>query len=212
MNVHRVLATGLVALAAAGAPPAAAKDYGQVGTTFPVIEPDLLRVIETKLKTMQANGQIDAMNQRLRAKTEAKVRRPDPVAGIETASRVRTWLHDPSIVLDHDIKDHKGQLIAARGKRINPLDYVVVKTPLVFIDGDDEDQVAWAMKRFDDKARLILVRGAPLELMTKRQRRFYFDQAGTLTTKFGITAVPAVVEQAGKAMRVTEAPIKGKVS
>lgn len=212
MSVLRTVSFGLVAFAAAGAPPAAAKDYGQVGTVFAIIEPDLLRVIETKLNTMQASGQIDAMNQRLRSRTEAKVRRPDPVAGIEAAIKVRTWLHDPSIVIDHDIKDHKGQLIAARGKRINPLDYVVVKSPLVFIDGDDEDQVAWALKRFDDKARLILVRGAPLELMTKRQRRFYFDQAGTLTSKFGITAVPAVVEQAGKAMRVTEAPIKGKVS
>ena len=32
--------------AAACCAPAAAKDYGQVGTVFPIIEPDLLRVIE----------------------------------------------------------------------------------------------------------------------------------------------------------------------
>ena len=192
------------------APPAAAKDYGQVGTVFPVIEPDLLRVIEAKLRSMQASGQIDAMNQRLSERTRAKVNRPDAVASIERASKPRSWLYDPSIVIDHDIRDQKGQLVAAKGKRVNPLDYVVIKTPLVFIDGDDDAQVAWAMKRYDDKAKLILVRGAPLELMTARQRRFYFDQNGTLTTKFGITAVPAVVEQAGKAMRVTETPVGGK--
>lgn len=203
---------GLLVFAVAGAPPAAAKDYGQVGTVFPIIEPDLLRVIEAKLNAMQANGQIDAMNRRLAERTRTKVNRPDPVAGIAAATRPRTWLYDPSIVLDHDIRDHKGQLIAARGKRVNPLDYVVVGTPLVFLDGDDEKQVEWALKRFDDKARLILVRGAPLELMTKRQRRFYFDQAGTLTTKFGIVATPAVVEQAGKAMRVTETPVGAKAS
>jgi conjugal transfer pilus assembly protein TraW len=195
---------------AALSPPAAAKDYGQVGTVFPVIEPDLLRVIEAKLKSMQATGQIDAMNQRLADRTRAKVNRPDPVAGIERASKPRSWLYDPSIVIDHDIRDQKGQLVAAKGKRVNALDYVVIKTPLVFIDGDDDAQVAWAMKRYDDKAKVILVRGAPLELMTKRQRRFYFDQNGTLTSKFGITAVPAVVEQAGKAMRVTETPVGGK--
>ena len=194
------------------APPAAAKDYGQVGTVFPVIEPDLLRVIEAKLKSMQATGQIDAMNQRLADRTRAKVNRPDPVAGIERATKPRTWLYDPSIVIDHDIRDQKGQQIAAKGKRVNPLDYVVIKTPLVFIDGDDESQVAWAMKRYDDKAKLILVKGAPLELMTKRQRRFYFDQSGTLTTKFGITAVPAVVEQSGRVMRVTETPVGAKTS
>lgn len=199
-------------LFAAATPPAAAKDYGQVGTVFPIIEPDLLRVIEKKLMTMQAGGQIDAMNQRLRERTEAKVRRPDPVAGIEVATRARTWLYDPSIVIDHDIRDHKGNLVAPAGRRVNPLDFVAVTTPLVFIDGDDEAQVSWALRRFDDKAKLILVRGAPLELMTRRQRRFYFDQAGTLTTKFGITHVPAVVVQAGQAMRVSETPVGAKPS
>ena len=197
---------------AAVAPPAAAKDYGQVGTVFPLLEPDMLRMIELKLRTLQANGQLDAMNQRLRTRTEAKVRRPDPVAGIELATRARTWLFDPSIVIDHDIRDHKGNLISAAGTRVNPLDYVVVTTPLVFIDGDDEAQLAWALKRFDTKARLIMVKGAPLEAMTRHQRRFYFDQAGRLTAKFGITHVPAVVEQAGRVMRVTETPVKGKPS
>ncbi len=85
-------------------------------------------------------------------------------------------------------------------------------TPLVFIDGDDAAQIAWALKRFDTKARLIMVKGAPLEAMTRHQRRFYFDQAGRLTSKFGITYVPAVVEQAGRAMRITETPVKGKPS
>ena len=95
---------------------------------------------------------------------------------------------------------------------VSKLVAVAVTTPLVFIDGDDEAQDAWALKRFDDKAKLILVKGAPLELMTRRQRRFYFDQAGTLTTKFGITHVPAVVVQAGQAMRVSETPVGAKPS
>lgn len=210
--MRRALALFVFLGFAAASPPAAAKDYGQVGTVFPLLEPDLLRVIEAKLRSLQANGQFEAMNQRLRTRTEAKVRRPDPVPGIELATRPRTWLYDPSIVIDHDIRDHKGNLIVAAGRRINPLDYIVVTTPLVFIDGDDEAQLAWALKRFDDKARLIMVKGAPLEAMTRHQRRFYFDQAGTLTTKFGITSVPAVVEQAGRAMRVTETPVRGKSS
>jgi conjugal transfer pilus assembly protein TraW len=161
---------------------------------------------------MQANGQIDAMNQQLRARTEAKVRRPDPVAGIEVATRPRSWLFDPSIVIDHDIRDHKGTLIAAAGKRVNPLDFIVVSTPLVFIDGDDEAQVNWALKRFDDKAKLILVKGAPLELMTNRQRRFYFDQTGTLSRKFGISRVPSIIVQEGQAMRISETPLPVKPS
>ena len=193
------------ALAASLVPTAAsAKDYGQVGTVFPVIEADLLRVIEMKLTSLQATGQMDAMNKRFRERTEAKVRRPTPVAGIDRASVPRSWLYDPSIIIDHEIRDHKGNLIAEKGKRVNPLDFVVVKTPLVFINGDDPAQVAWALKRYDDRAKIIMVAGAPLEAMTAHQRRFYFDQEGRLTAKFGIHAVPAVVVQEGHAMRVNE--------
>jgi conjugal transfer pilus assembly protein TraW len=212
VTLRAIISFSFLSFAVAAAPPAAAKDYGQVGTVFPVIEPDLLRVIEAKLQKMQATGQIDALNQQMRTRTEAKVRRPTPVPGIEAATKPRSWMYDPSIVIDHDIRDHKGTLIAAAGKRINPLDFIVVSTPLVFIDGDDDAQVAWALKRYSDKAKLILVKGAPLELMTKRQRRFYFDQSGTLTTKFGITSVPAVVEQSGRELRITETPVGAKAS
>jgi conjugal transfer pilus assembly protein TraW len=44
--------------------------------------------------------------------------------------------------------------------------------------------------------------------MKARQRRFYFDQGGTLVTHFGIRAVPAVVEQQGRLLRITETPVK----
>jgi conjugal transfer pilus assembly protein TraW len=204
--VRRATSILFGALIAASLPasPVIAKDYGQVGTVFPVIETDLLRVIEQKLSTLQSSGQIDAMNQAFRSHAEAKVRRPTPVPGIERASTPRTWLFDPSIVIDHDIRDQKGNLIAPRGRRVNPLDFIVVKTPLVFINGDDPAQVAWALKRYDDKAKLIMVSGAPLEAMTTYQRRFFFDQDGRLTAKFGIHAVPAVVVQEGHAMRDNE--------
>lgn len=196
--------TAIVATAIAYSWPAPAKDYGQVGTVFPVIEQDLLRVIEMRLKTMQADGRLDAFNQKLKANTEAKVRRPPPVPGIATAIAARSWLFDPSIVIDHDIRDTKGNFIAKKGQRVNPLDFIVVSTPLVFIDGDDEAQLAWAMKKHGQNAKIIMVRGSPLEAMTRHQRRFYFDQSGILVRRFGIQAVPALVVQEGKAMRISE--------
>lgn len=202
--MRRALVLVAAALIVCASSPSQAKDYGHVGNVFPVIEADLLRVIEMKLTALKANGQMDAMNERFRQRTEAKVRRPTPVPGIERAIAPRSWLFDPSIVIDHDIRDQKGNLIAERGRRVNPLDFIVVKTPLVFIDGDDPAQIAWALKTYDASAKLIMVSGAPLEAMTTHHRRFYFDQNGELTAKFGIRAVPAVVVQEGHAMRVRE--------
>ena len=102
-------------------------------------------------------------------------------------------------------------MIVAAGTRVNPLDTVLLRVPLVFLDGDDPEQLAWATRRYaSTKAKLILVRGAPLELMKARQRRFYFDQGGSLVKHFGIRAVPATVEQQGRLLIITEQPVRAK--
>ena len=182
-----------------------AKDYGQAGQTFPVIEPDLLATIEARLKRAEASGELARMNAAFARRVEAKVRRPDPVSGITPAQELRSWQFDPTVTVEQDIRDSKGQLIAAAGQRINPLDFVTIKQDLVFVDGNDAAQMAWATTRYSDaKAKIILVNGSPIEEMTNRQRRFYFDQEGRLTGKFGIQHTPAVVSPVGRVMQVNE--------
>lgn len=189
--------------------PAAAKDYGQHGTLWPVIEPDLLEQIEARLKHLEASGETARLHERLKQRTIARVNRPVPVAGIAHAASHRSWQFDPTISAERDIADDKGRIIIARGTRVNPLDSVSLRAPLVFLDGDDPAQLAWASTRYGKtNAKLILVRGAPLALMKARQRRFYFDQGGALVKHFGIRAVPAVVEQQGRMLRITETPVK----
>ena len=132
-------------------------------------------------------------------------------AGVGPASATRSWRFDPTITVERNIADDKGRVIIAAGTRVNPLDTVPLRAPLVFLDGDDPAQLAWAARRFAaTRAKLILVRGAPLELMKARQRRFYFDQGGSLVKHFGIRAVPATVEQQDRALIVTEQAIERK--
>lgn len=189
--------------------PAAAKDYGQHGTLWPVTEPDLLKQIEARLGHLEATGETARLNERLKQRTIARVNRPEPVAGIIHAASLRSWQLDPTISAERDIADEKGRIIIAAGTRVNPLDTVSLRAPLVFLDGDDPAQLAWASARHGKtNAKLILVRGSPLALMKARQRRFYFDQGGTLVKHFGIRAVPAVVEQQGRVLRITETPVK----
>lgn len=186
-----------------------AKDYGQAGQAFPVIEPDLLTTIESRLKRAEASGELARTNEMFARRAEAKVRRPTPVAGISPAEEARTWDYDPSVTLERAIHDQKGNLIAAAGQKINPLDFVAIRQDLVFIDGDNEAQIAWATSRYTElKAKIIFVNGSPIEAMTARKRRFYFDQEGKLTAKFGIQHAPAVVTQTGRIMRVSEHVLK----
>lgn len=197
------------ALALIVANQASARDYGQQGTVWPVIEPDLLQQIHARLQHLEATGETARLNEELKRRTIARVNRPEPVAGITSASEKRVWRFDPTITVERDIADDKGRVIIAAGTRVNPLDTVPLRAPLVFLDGDDPAQLAWAAQRYGaTRAKLILVRGAPLELMKARQRRFYFDQGGNLVKHFGIRAVPATVEQQGRLLVITEAPIK----
>ena len=180
-----------------------ARDYGQRGTVFPVIERDLLEQIHSRLTQMERSGETARLNEDLKRRTIARVNRPDPVAGIVRASEARRWQFDPTITLAADIRGAKGELIHAAGTRVNPLDSVQLRAELLFLDGDDPDQLAWALKQAAN-AKLILVIGAPLELMKARQRRFYFDQGGKLTERFGIRSVPARVRQQGRLLEISE--------
>ena len=186
-----------------------ARDFGQLGQTFPIAEADLLTTIEARLQRAQANGEMDRVNATFAKRVEAKVRRPAPVAGITAAEEPRTWDYDPTITLEREIRDHKGQLIAAAGQRINPLDFVSMRQSLVFVDGDDAAQVDWATQRFTElNAKIIFVNGSPIESMTSRKRRFFFDQEGRITGKFGIRHTPAVVVQTGRLLHVSETVLK----
>ncbi|MBB3694939.1 type-F conjugative transfer system protein TraW [Sphingomonas sp. BK580] len=187
-----------------------ARDHGVVGQTFPIAEPDLLATIEAKLQRLQAEGEIDRMNAAFAKRTEARVRRPKPVAGITPASEARTWAYDPTITIERDVQDQKGNYIARRGQTVNPLDFTAVTQALVFIDGDNDAEMAWATANYSDlKAKIILVNGSPIDEMTQRQRRFYFDQEGRLTGKLGIRHTPAVAIQDGRVMKLSEIKLKG---
>jgi conjugal transfer pilus assembly protein TraW len=198
-----------LALALGFASPGAARDLGAYGATFPVIEQDLLSVLLARLKAAEASGKLADLNRAFTARVKAKLNRPPPVAGITHTDQPRTWLFDPSITVPQDFADQNGRVFARKGEVINPLDRLPgFNRVLIFIDGDDAGQIAFAVRRArrdaQSKAYIVLTSGAPIELMRKTRVEFFFDQDGSLTRHFGVTQVPAVVERAGRALRVSE--------
>lgn len=191
------------------AAPAGAKDYGTLGTTWTIAEPDLLQVIRARLMAAQQSGALAAMNAKFVAAAEASVHRPHAVAGITPATADRHWLFDPSVTIAEDIRDARGQLIAAKGQRFNPLHVVGMAHAFAFVDGDSPDEVGWALKQgAPDKLWIVLTRGSPTDRMKELQRRFYFDQQGVLTARFGIEHTPALLEQKGDALDIHEVALK----
>lgn len=193
--------------------PAQAKDFGVLGEIYPIVETDLLLAIEQRLRHMEATGQFAALNEQMKTKAVARVRRPAPVAGLSPASAIRTWVHDPAVAVENDIKDTKGNLIALAGQRVNPMSFVRLTQDLVFVDGDNRAEIEWAVRNWPtSKAKIIFVSGSPFDEMKPYQRRFFFDQGGQLIGKFGIRHTPATVTSEGDMLRVTEHVVKGPKS
>ena len=188
---------------------AQAKDLGVYGETFPIAEENLLKVIQLKLKAMEENGELAHVQQKLAQKAGEKIRRPSPVKGLIKTQTPRRWFYDPSMTVESDIKDPKGNLIAAQGTVINPLDKMSWGVPLLFLDGNDPAQVAWAEAQHS-LAKWVLVKGSPVELEEKLKRPVYFDQAGMLVNKFGIRAVPCRISQKDKKLLVEELTLERK--
>ena len=182
---------------------ASAKDLGVYGETFPIAEENFLTVIQNKLKTMEENGTLDKIQQELVQKASTKIRHPSPLKNLTKTQTPRQWFYDPSLTIEKDIKDHKGHLIAAKGAIINPLDTVPWGAPLLFLDGDDPEQVSWAETQ-DSLAKWVLVKGSPVDMEEQRKCPVYFDQAGILVKRFEIQQIPCRVSQKDKKLFVEE--------
>jgi conjugal transfer pilus assembly protein TraW len=185
------------------------KDLGVYGEVFPIEERSLLDVIKAKLQDLLHSGALSDHQNTILQKTKERLNRPLPVENVHKTEKPRSFAYDPSITVTDDLKDHEGRIFHHKGTKVNPLETHSLPCPLLFVDGDDEAQVAWAIGQFKaagpyHKPKVILVKGAPFELSEKLGFPMYFDQSGALVKKFGITQVPARVSQEGKTLWVEE--------
>jgi conjugal transfer pilus assembly protein TraW len=186
--------------------PCSAKDLGVIGTTFDIVEKSLLKIIEEKLQELKVSGKLTDYQKELQERVRLSINRPRPVEGLQKTITYQSREYDPSFVLDKDIKDHEGNLIATAGTKYNPLDYHLFGKPLLLIDGDDVTQVAWALNQ---EGKIVLIQGTPLLLTKEHKRTFFFDQGGVLVRKLGLSKVPVRVSQKDKVLLIEEFNPKG---
>ena len=188
--------------------PVAAKDLGVLGETWRIEEPDLLAQVETALTELERSGELARLNDAARVRARERLEAPPAVAGIAPATAPRTWLFDPAITVTEDILGPNGVVIAAAGTRIEPLAHRPLTQRLLFIDGTRPAEVEWALAQATP-TRIVLLAGRPFDLARTHGRAFYFDQAGTLAERFGLSATPSRIRQEGLKLRITEFPLVG---
>jgi len=180
------------------------KDYGVHGNLFKIEEESLLKEIMAKLESAKENGTLEKLQQQFTEKVKAKVLRPTPVANLHKATTNRSWTYNPSYTQETDIVDDKGVVIIPAGTTVNALEKLKWGEPMIFIDGEDKEQIQWVKNKH---GKVVLTNGAPLDLGKELNRPVYFDQAGILCNRFKIEAVPAIIEQEDMLLRVSEVRI-----
>jgi len=91
------------------------------------------------------------------------------------------------------------------------MDVVSMPYELIFFDGEDEEQLKYVIKKYEEseiKPKLILTGGSPIKLEEEYKLDFYFDQRGVLIKQLKIKAVPAIVMEDGKVLKIREVMVR----
>lgn len=155
------------------------EDLGVYGETFPIKEKSLLDVIKAKLQALSTSGKLEEHQQIILKRAKEQLNRPPPVKNIHKTTVMRSFDWDPSITVPYDLKDQLGNVFHRKGTKVNPLDTRPFRCPFLFVDGDDTEQVAWAIKQHQaaralHKPKIILVQGEPFEVSKKAQLAHLF--------------------------------------
>jgi len=210
LNKRWIILTTVILVASS----ANAKDLGIKGHTYPIVEQPFIQMIKERLQKVDMHKENEKMKQLARDRVE----NPTPVTGVAPATKERSFYFDPTYTLEEDAVLPCGKVLHPAGTTINPLEHMDLNRRLFFIDARNEHQLEWLEGQLTEylpgqepilEDRIILVGGSVLKLKKQlNQQEIYFDQSGELTTKFGIKASPAIVEQEGKQLRIREVAVR----
>ena len=182
-----------------------AKDFGQLNQVFNISEERLIDYIQKRMSKI--NWQ--EVEKEWRAEMSKKIENPKQMVFVSKVMNFQRKIVDLSFELPNDIFSSSGEIVVAKGFKIDPAKQMKMKEKLIFLDSCDEKQVSWLKRQKLSKSDLIvLVAGKPLQLEKELSHKVYFDQTGELAKKFKLTASPSVVRQIEEEIVVEEYPFE----
>lgn len=184
---------------------------GAIGPTYPIAEPDAVAQIMAKLRAKERSGELKRLQEAATQRSLNSAKNPAPVDGIRTATERSLRLIDPTVTYSKPVTTDDGRVVIPAGAKLNPLDLMPFTETLVFFDGRDPEQAAGVermMAHAGAHVKPVLVAGSWLDLTKQFKKQVYFDQHGVLTARFGISVVPAVIQQRGKQLELSVIPAK----
>ena len=215
---------------------ALAKDFSKQGTTFEINEEGFVSMMQRKLKDVNLAEHEQKMQDLAKKRVEEPTAIQDITRATKTISHSfdPSYVLDQDVFLpcgkllyasgtrvnplDH--MEWNGKIVFIDGRDRSQIAWVKDNylKPKSANDKNEEelpqnlssqnkDNVGHTTTSLDTK--IILTGGRPLEVEREVGNLIYFDQFGELTSRFNIAHVPAIVEQEGKYLKVTEVNIDG---
>lgn len=185
----------------------------KAGELYAIAEPDLLSVIEDRANKYDWESAFE------RARTRA-AQNLKPNFDLPTVVSDSTEFFVPTFTVPEDVTgpgpDGKGTVVLAKqGQVIRLLDHTKLHSPIIALDATDERQVrlvhAW-LKRPEYRNADVFIVGSSVQAkdpgnvvtedLAKRFNRPVFPLMKRLGERFGIQAVPAIVEQEADRLRI----------
>lgn len=182
------------------------ENLGVYGAIYSISEPDMLSAIHDKLISMNKSGQLEDQKRNFIKRSIQHILRPRPVDFVPDLGdrKPTSRLFNPSIVLNKSITNINGDVLSVKGEKINPLKVHPFNEALIFINGDNESQINFALsleskykEKFED-IKIILTSGDIENCAKLLKQRVYFDQSGVLCKRFGIKYTPTMIYQASR--------------
>lgn len=90
-------------------------NHGVFGAQFDILEEDMIEVLKGRLQKLKDSGELSRIEADIKKKSLEKLAEPTPVSGLKSTEVERQFTHDPTLVIEADIKDHEGQVLAKKG-------------------------------------------------------------------------------------------------
>lgn len=195
---------------------AIAEDLGVRGSLYPV-DKDGREQMKEIVRKKQASGEVDKYWRDYQSKTIEAIKNPAPL-GIKSSYAPRVELRELRFTIPQDYKNELGQVVVKRGTVVEPLKIQPLTSGLIFIDGRDQRQVDYAIRRGrKEPIKIVLTAGSPYDLRVRYKDSdwrggktipFYFDQKkmiiSSLQRLYGIdvNTVPVALTQRGDRLAI----------
>lgn len=190
-----------------------AGDLGKRGPVFAITEPDMIEELQRRMENHDWEKEKNRALENFWVHQEKDIQLPSSQIDKER-------IIDPSIVASKDIFSPNGQLIVAKGQRINPQEIMPMKHAYIVFDATDKDQVDVAKKTGDQ----FLAQQKPVVYLFSKMRTDkgwdHYNQTTallnapiyklnkTIVERFMIEALPSVIEGNGDKIMVKEISVR----